>query len=182
MANELTPKQEKFCQEFVRTGNASEAYRLAYNAAKMKPEVIHVKASELLSSGMVSVRVKSIRESVTAKSELNTADILNEIRRLCAADPRRLVHEDGRPKLLHELDDDTAAAISSVEVGVDGIKYKLWDKNAALEKAVKITGLYEKDNKQKADPINALAAVVLGGIVGVSLQDDEPEDEPEDDE
>ena len=26
----LTPKQEKFCQVFIETGNASEAYRQAY--------------------------------------------------------------------------------------------------------------------------------------------------------
>ena len=30
----LTPKQEKFCQKYIEMGNASEAYRQAYNASK----------------------------------------------------------------------------------------------------------------------------------------------------
>ena len=40
----LTLKQEKFCHYYVDTdGNASEAYRMAYDAAKMKAESIWVK-------------------------------------------------------------------------------------------------------------------------------------------
>lgn len=42
----LTIKQEAFARAYVETGNASEAYRRAYDAARMKPEVIAVKASE----------------------------------------------------------------------------------------------------------------------------------------
>ena len=38
----LTPKQERFCQVYIETGNASEAYRAAYNAEKMKPESVAV--------------------------------------------------------------------------------------------------------------------------------------------
>ena len=30
--NELTQKQENFCLAYIETGNASEAYRKAYNA------------------------------------------------------------------------------------------------------------------------------------------------------
>jgi phage terminase small subunit len=40
----LTVKQENFCLAYMETGNASEAYRRAYNAGKMKPAVINVKA------------------------------------------------------------------------------------------------------------------------------------------
>jgi phage terminase small subunit len=60
MAN-LTPKQEKFAQKYVETGNASEAYRQSYNAENMKPEVIAVKACELLKSGNVSVKVEELQ-------------------------------------------------------------------------------------------------------------------------
>ena len=51
----MTPKQERFCQAYIETGNASEAYRQAYNAEKMKAQTIHVKASELFASGKVAV-------------------------------------------------------------------------------------------------------------------------------
>lgn len=36
----LTIKQEAFCQAYIETGNASEAYRTAYAADKMKPEAV----------------------------------------------------------------------------------------------------------------------------------------------
>jgi len=58
----LTPKQRKFAEEYVNTGNASEAYRRAYDVAKTTSnEVIAVKASELLKNGNISVRVKELQ-------------------------------------------------------------------------------------------------------------------------
>ncbi len=60
--NKLTPKQNKFAEEYVNTGNASEAYRRAYDVAKTTSnEVIAVKASELLKNGNISVRVKDLQ-------------------------------------------------------------------------------------------------------------------------
>ena len=59
----LTPKQEKFIQECLATGNASEAYRRAYDAEKMSPAVINVKASELLKNGKVAVSLQELREA-----------------------------------------------------------------------------------------------------------------------
>ena len=38
MSNQLTPKQEKFAQVYVECGNASEAYRQAYNAENMQDD------------------------------------------------------------------------------------------------------------------------------------------------
>ena len=67
----LTPKQEKFAQVYVETGNASEAYRQSYNAERMKPETIWVKASELLSCGNVSVRVGLLRSEIAASPNIS---------------------------------------------------------------------------------------------------------------
>lgn len=58
----MTPKQEAFALAYVETGNASEAYRRAYNAENMKPAVINVKASQLLHSDKVAVRVADLRQ------------------------------------------------------------------------------------------------------------------------
>lgn len=105
------------------------------------------------------VRIASVldkrRTELAASNELNTEKIVREIGRLALSDPRNITHPDGSVKLPHELDEATAAAIASFEVGFDGsIKYKFWDKNSALDKAAKVLGLYEKDNRQKTlDPI-----------------------------
>ena len=77
MSDKLTIKQEKFAQKFVECGNASEAYRHAYNAGNMTNEVIWVKASELLSSGKVSVRVDQLKAE-HAKRHAVTIDSLTE--------------------------------------------------------------------------------------------------------
>nr|WP_321328489.1 terminase small subunit [Alcaligenes faecalis] len=75
----LTPKQEAFALAYVETGNASEAYRRSYNAEKMKPEVIAVKASELLAHGKVSVRVKELQADLAERHKLTVDDLLREL-------------------------------------------------------------------------------------------------------
>tara|TARA_R100000655_G_scaffold106370_1_gene155574 strand:- start:928 stop:1398 length:471 start_codon:yes stop_codon:yes gene_type:complete len=63
MTKKLTPKQRKFAEEYVITGNASEAYRRAYDVSETTSnEVIAVKASELLSNGNISVRVSELQK------------------------------------------------------------------------------------------------------------------------
>ncbi len=50
----LTPKQEKFCLAYLETGNASEAYRRAYNAAKMKAATVNRNAKALLDNTKIT--------------------------------------------------------------------------------------------------------------------------------
>lgn len=48
-----TPKEKRIAKEFVRTGNKSEAYRIAYNAENMKLTTIHREAVATLSKPQV---------------------------------------------------------------------------------------------------------------------------------
>lgn len=78
----MTPKQEAFARRYVETGNASEAYRLAYNAGKMKTNVIAVKAHELLKNGKVAVMVDELRQGNRARAQEKheiTVDKLTEM-------------------------------------------------------------------------------------------------------
>ncbi|MCM1338785.1 MAG: terminase small subunit [Muribaculaceae bacterium] len=79
---ELTPKQEKFCQEYIQCGNASEAYRRAYNATNMKPEVINVKAVELLKNGKVSVRLSELNAEIKSKAIASAEEIQETLTKL----------------------------------------------------------------------------------------------------
>jgi len=65
MAKNLTQKQINFCHKYIECGNASEAYRFAYNAENMKPESITRKASELMANGIVSAMVQELRDKAT---------------------------------------------------------------------------------------------------------------------
>lgn len=75
----LTPKQEAFAQAYIETGNASEAYRRAYNASRMKDEVIHVKASELLKHGKVAVRVAELQAAIQKRHEVTVDSLVAEL-------------------------------------------------------------------------------------------------------
>jgi phage terminase small subunit len=79
MADKLTPKQEAFCLAYVETGNASEAYRRAYSAERMKPDVIAVKASELLKNGKVTVRVQELQGDIQKRHEITVDDLIAEL-------------------------------------------------------------------------------------------------------
>lgn len=172
----LTPKQEKFAQLFVQLGNASEAYRQAYSCAKSKPEVIHVKASELLASGKVAVRVAELRAETASKMGITRERVLGEVAKIAFFDIRSIFNSDGTLKHVKDLDDTAAAAIAGIEtiqVGEDGNllltkKFKMSDKNVALEKLMKHLGLYELDNKQKTDPVADLLAALKGNVTGVA--------------
>lgn len=75
----LTEKQEKFCHEFIKCGNASEAYRNSYNAGKMKPETVHTSANEVLNNPKVAMRLESLRTQVAKKRMLGLEDLLDEL-------------------------------------------------------------------------------------------------------
>lgn len=93
-------------------------------------------------------------------------------RRLKAMGIRRITKPNGTLLLPHELDADTAAAIKSFEIDKDGaIKYVFWDKNSAMERLFKHKGLFELDNKQKADPLADLLGALKGNVVGPVAQE-----------
>lgn len=90
MAN-LTPKQERFCQLYIELGNASEAYRQAYNASKMKPETINTKAKELLKHGLITVRISELQDEHKERHNTNVDDLIAELEeaRQLAKDPAK---------------------------------------------------------------------------------------------
>lgn len=78
MAN-LTPKQEKFCQKYIETGNASEAYRQSYDCENMADETINVKASELLNNGKITVRLDELRNKHAKRHAITVDTLLAEL-------------------------------------------------------------------------------------------------------
>lgn len=66
----LTPKQEEFCRCYLETGNASEAYRRAYNAANMKEETIWRKAKECMDNGKVTARLSEMQAQSAEKHDI----------------------------------------------------------------------------------------------------------------
>ena len=164
-------KRKAFVEAYFANGeNGTQAAVTAGFAEKSAG----VTAAKLLKDPRVLVEIQSRRVVIVANLELSTERTFREIARIAYADPRKIMHADGRIKMPHELDDDTAAAIASFEVSFDGsIKYKFWPKGQPLDMANKINGAYERDNKQKADPLRDLLGALGGNVLGVSKGGDD---------
>ncbi|OWK39535.1 terminase small subunit [Fimbriiglobus ruber] len=117
-SDHLTPKQEKFCQKYIELGNASEAYRQAYDAENMSPEAIHEEAYRLTIHPDVSLRIEDLRRLARKRHEVTADRVIAEYAKLAFLDIRKAFDEDGNLKPIHEMDDDTAAAIAGLEVEV----------------------------------------------------------------
>ena len=76
----LTVKQERFAQAYVRTGKASEAYREAYDAGKMKPATVWTEASLLLDNPKVAARVDRLNAEIERKNRLNGDKLRETVR------------------------------------------------------------------------------------------------------
>ncbi|OWK36917.1 terminase small subunit [Fimbriiglobus ruber] len=113
-----TPKQEKFCQKYIELGNASEAYRQAYDAENMSPEAIGVEACRLLQNPKVALRIEDLQRLHLKRHEVTIDRVVAEYAKLAFLDIRKAFDSDGNLKPIHEMDDDTAAAISGLEVEV----------------------------------------------------------------
>jgi len=75
----LTVKQEKFCQEYIKCGDASKAYRAAYNTKNMKIETIHRAAKQLMDNSKVAARIKKLQESIAKRNEITVDDLIKEL-------------------------------------------------------------------------------------------------------
>jgi phage terminase small subunit len=76
----LTAKQEAFCLAYTKTGNASEAYRQAYDANNMSAAAIEVEASRLLHNPKVTLRLDRVQERQEVKALLCLEEHMEELR------------------------------------------------------------------------------------------------------
>lgn len=162
----ITPKQEKFAQEVASGKSQSDAYRAAFDCARSKPETIHRKASALMDDGKITARIKELQGKAADRAEITAERVLREVARLAFFDIRKIFNDDGSLKKVFELDDDTAAGIAGIEaidIGGEGQlmiskKFKVADKNAALEKLCKHLGLYAPQKVEHSGGVTIAAA------------------------
>ena len=113
----LTPKQERFCQEYVKTGNKSEAYRLAYNAGNMPNESIHVKANEVSNVVKVALRIQELQKEIEKRHNVDIDWCIEKLKAIVEDDEKdRVSAVDKILKYLggYEKDNDQKANLSVV--------------------------------------------------------------------
>ena len=95
MNNRLTEKQERFCNYYLDCdGNASEAYRMAYDASKMQPETIWSNASRMLASNKVAARIAELRSERAEASKVNREKVEKILMDIVTMDPNDLYMVD----------------------------------------------------------------------------------------
>ena len=160
----LTEKQEKYCQAYVITGNQATAYRMAYDAEAMNQNTVYVKASELHSSGNISVRIKQIQKEAYERNKITIDELIQTMAGMVRFDISDLYNENGSLKSIHDMPKEARQMISELtsfdEFENDGAggkilvgytkKVKTIDKLQAIEKLMKHLGGYEVDNNQKS--------------------------------
>jgi phage terminase small subunit len=158
----LTAKQEAFAIACAKGSNASDAYRAVYSTGRMSAKSINEEASHLLANPKVASRIAEFRAPALAAARLDVEETERQLACVVRSDPRKLYRADGSMIPVHELDAETAAAISSVEVREEfegqgesrklvgyTKKIKFWDKTAAINMAMRHLGQFERDNSQR---------------------------------
>lgn len=79
----LTQKQEAFCLVYIETGNASEAYRRAYDVKKdTKEATINRTAKEIIDKPNIAARIAELRAPVIKRAQLSLESHLKELETL----------------------------------------------------------------------------------------------------
>lgn len=139
----LTVKQERFCDIYLETGNATEAYRQAYDCGNMKYDTIVRKACELLKNGNITARLEEKRISLTEQSDIRKQDILEELKAIAFSDIADYVDFDGVTLSIKSFDKLTPSqrkAIESIRKGKHGIEIRLHGKNWSIDRICKMLG------------------------------------------
>jgi phage terminase small subunit len=160
--NELTPKQECFCQEYLVDLNATAAAIRAGYSAKTAQE----QASRLLSNVMVQAATQRLMDQRAQKVGITAEEVLREYRKLAFASLGNIlrIQSDGTACFdLRSMTPDQAAAIQefSVDEFIEGkqgakgngkgekgarvkrMRIKLADKKGALDSVARHLGMFD---------------------------------------
>jgi len=74
----MTPKQADFVRWYFELGNASEAYRRAYNSTG-KPNTLHRKANDLLKHPIIKAEVIAMQEQARERNQVTIDNVVDEL-------------------------------------------------------------------------------------------------------
>lgn len=162
----FTAKQSVFIKEYLVDMNATQAAIRAGYSKKTAGSI----AEKLLRKADIQQAVKAEMDARSKATDLSIERVLLEYKRLALFDIRKLYNEDGSMKAIHDIDEDTASALTSIEsddlYDMDGKKIgnvrklRAADKRAALCDVMRHLGGFEKDNRQ----LNGAKTVIIADI------------------
>jgi phage terminase small subunit len=140
----VAARRERFVEAMLANG---ENQTKAAEAVGYKPgNAARIAGTRLMKDTAIRRMLAASRAEALSAAKVEAGEVILSAARQIRFDPRKLVNGRGKPKALRQLDEDTALALSSVEV--DGLKVRV-DRGGAQERLMKHLGLFEKDNQQK---------------------------------
>lgn len=200
MADKLTPKQQRFVQEYLIDFNATQAaIRAGYST-----KTAQVIGAENLTKPMVAAEIQRLGGKTAAKLDISREWIMQELRYIAGArlpDFLRVKTEPAQQLGIHpitgevinvpggycqtvqitdtdDLPDEKAAALAGIKQGANGIEVKLHDKVRALELLGKATGLFDS-RETPIEAENNLFEAIRESAQEEMITDDIPEIEQE---
>ena len=80
MTDKLTPKQEAFAMAYVECGNASNAYRMAYDVNENTTDnTISVEASKLRNNPKITLRILELQELAQERHSITVDSLTDEL-------------------------------------------------------------------------------------------------------
>lgn len=166
----LTPKQYRFCQEYIIDLNQTQAYIRAGYAETGAGQ----NASLLMNNHKIKATISKLQKDRAKRLELDADKVLAQISRLAFSDIRGIFDGADGLRRVAELDDDTAAAVQSIKVTKkpsgeqdehgnqqyeDVVEYKLADKKAPLEMLAKHFELLVDKSKVESEVTGTVAVI-----------------------
>ncbi len=106
-----TPRMKRFAAEYsVDLNGARAARRAGYGKGA------EVKGSLLQKHPRVKADIAARSQRLFERLELTPENVLEEIARIAFARLRRLYDDDGTPKSLEDIDDDTLAGVAAIDI------------------------------------------------------------------
>lgn len=157
-----------FVREYpIDNNGAQAAIRAGYSA-----KTARIIASRLLTKVHIQDLITKSRSEVAKKCAVTVEGITNELKSLAFSNMRNYV--DFGPvgvtlKEMSDMTDEQTAAISEVshnfnEEGAGSVKFKLYDKRAALVDLGKHLGMFGKDGEPPGEKLQFIGIkIILGG-------------------
>ena len=142
----LTPKQQRFCDEYLMDMNATRAaLRAGYTQATAMN-------GQLMEMPKIQAYLKERTAEASKKLQVSHETLLGELMKVAFANMGDYFGDDGKIKAMNDILDDKKSAIWSLKVseGKYGttVQLRLHNKLAALEKIAKHIKFYEVEQKQ----------------------------------
>lgn len=155
MAAELKPEHKVFAENYVFDWNASRSYKVAYPSKKSE-ETVRANASRLLTNDNVKAYIEEIQEDISKLAGESILKVVNELKKIAYSSLHKYQTDWFTLEEWENVSDDDKTAISGVEKTIrkdrDGesivVKFKLHDKQKALDSISKMLGFYAPEKKE----------------------------------